>query len=52
MARKSARIVLLTTEELKAQAKEASKEVRGGLSRVIRDLLVEWLKRQKTKKSG
>ena len=51
MARKSARIVLLTTEELKAQAKEASKEIRGGLSRVIRDLLVEWLKK-KTKKSG
>ena len=49
--KKTAKVNLALTEELKAAAMEASKEVRGGLSRVIRDLLVEWLKK-KTKKSG
>ncbi len=49
---KTARIQIVLTDELKAAAMEASKDKRGGLSQVIRELLVIWLAQQKKVRSG
>jgi len=46
---KTARVNLVLAPELKAAAMEASKEIRGGLSRVVRELLAEWVKKQKAR---
>ena len=46
---KTARVDIVLTDELKARAMEASKDKRGGLSQVIRELLEEWLKRKRAK---
>jgi len=40
---KTARVDLVLTAELKAAAMEASKDKRGGLSQVVRELLTAWL---------
>ena len=47
---KTARVQLVLTDELKAAAMEASKDRRGGLSQVIRELLEDWLSKQKKQK--
>jgi len=52
MMAKTARIQLVLPKELKAAAMEASKDKRGGLSQVIRELLAAWLAGQKKVRPG
>jgi len=46
---KTERVILALEPALKSEAMEASKDKRGGLSQVIRELLIEWLAKRRGK---
>lgn len=50
MTKQTAKLDIRLSEKLKAEALAASQEIRGGLSRVVRDLLAAWLEKQKRKR--